>query len=67
MPLLRIFKAPAGTLETSTNIDHFTEGFVAVFSEPARRPAFFQIHYSHVELIFDAVAGEVVPPSVNEP
>jgi hypothetical protein len=67
MPLLRILKAPAGALETSTDIDQFTEGLVAVFNEPASRPAFFQIHYSHVELIFDAVEGEVVPPSVNEP
>jgi hypothetical protein len=67
VPLLRILKARAGTLETSTDIDQFTEDFVAVFNEPARRPDVFQIHYSRVELIFDTVEGEVVPPSVNEP
>jgi len=67
MPLLRIVKAPAGTLETSTDIDQFTEGFVAVFNESARRPNVFQIHYSRVELTFDTMEGEVLPPSVNEP
>lgn len=36
MPLLRILKAPAGNLETSNDIDQFTESIVAVFNQSAK-------------------------------